>query len=58
MKSIEKINLVLRVFIILPIFYYLVHYVLIKIDAGELQMFLFYVYLPIVIFCALISHWR
>lgn len=37
---------VLTVLIVAPIWFYLVHWMLVRLEAGELQMFLFWVYLP------------
>lgn len=33
-------------FLVLPIFLYLLHFLLVSVGAGDLQMFLFWVYVP------------
>lgn len=43
----KKIAGVLVIFITLPIWFYLVHWLLKATGAGELQMFLFWVYVPV-----------
>lgn len=35
------------VFVVAPIWYYLLHFLLVQAGASDLQMFLFWVYLPL-----------
>lgn len=46
---------VITTFIYLPIWYYLVYSILVRVDASELMWFLFWVYLPVGIFCAIMN---
>jgi len=41
----------LAVFVTVPIWYYLIYKILVMINATELMFFLFWVYLPVGIFC-------
>ncbi len=56
MKAAKIISGLLAVFIGLPIWYYLVHFMLVHSGAGELQMFLFWVYVPLGIFIKFLDH--
>jgi len=47
MKKETTISLVLGLFVQLPIWFYLVWWLLTHIGAGDLQMFLFWVYVPV-----------
>jgi len=40
-------TLLFRFLIVLPIWYYLLYQILIRVDATELMMFLFWVYVPL-----------
>lgn len=42
----KKVTGILALFITLPIWFYLIHWLLKANNAGELQMFLFWVYVP------------
>jgi hypothetical protein len=46
MKRAKLIGVLLTLFVTLPIWFYLVHWMLRASNAGELQMFLFWVYVP------------
>lgn len=54
MKALKIIAGLISFFVVMPIWYYLLHYLLIKSGADDLQMFLFWVYLPFAIFAGLI----
>lgn len=43
---------ILRILITLPIWFYLVWWLLVHSNAGELQMFLFWVYVPVTMLLA------
>lgn len=43
---------ILTVFTYLPIWFYLVYQVLVRVEASELMWFLFYVYVPLGLFTA------
>lgn len=45
---------ILAIFITMPIWFYLVHWLLKAAGAGELQMFLFWVYVPVSILVQLL----
>ena len=47
MKAMQTIAGVLTILVTMPIWYYLLHFILVKIGAGDLQMFLFWVYAPV-----------
>jgi hypothetical protein len=46
-KRITVVWAILGVFFVIPIHLYLLHWLLVHSDAGDLQMFLFWVYLPV-----------
>lgn len=46
MNKIKLIGGLLALFVSMPIWFYLVHWMLKTTGAGELQMFLFWIYLP------------
>jgi hypothetical protein len=46
---------VIAVFLVMPIWYYLVHWLLVHSGAGDLQMFLFWVYMPFGVFTRLLD---
>ena len=43
------------IFIQLPIWFYLIYYILTTINASELTMFLFYVYMPVSLFVHIVA---
>jgi hypothetical protein len=55
MKSLKIITGLLVIFVTAPIWYYLLHWVLIASNAGDLQMFLFWVYVPFAFFIAIVG---
>jgi len=55
MKAMKRISGIVSVFVVAPIWYYLVHWMLVKSNAGDLQMFLFWVYLPFGIFVSILN---
>lgn len=55
MKKLNIISALLAVFVTLPIWFYLLHEVLERVNATELMWFLYWAYLPANIFVVLIS---
>ena len=55
MKAANIITTVLALLVTLPIWYYLVWYMLTAIKASELAWFLFYIYVPVGILAAIIK---
>ena len=55
MKALRIISALVSVFIVAPIWYYLLYKILVAIEATELMFFLYYAYLPISIFTATIN---
>lgn len=55
MKAMKVIVGLISIFIVMPIWYYLLHYMLVKSEAGDLQMFLFWVYIPFAILAGIIT---
>lgn len=47
MNKTKLISALLVMFITAPIWFYLLHWVLTKTGAGELQFFLFWIYVPV-----------
>lgn len=47
MKKMKAIAGVLSIFVVMPIWYWLVYQILKRVDASELMFFLFWVYLPV-----------
>lgn len=50
----KAIGVIIGIFISMPIWFYLLHTVLVAIDASELSWFLYYAYLPASVVGALI----
>jgi hypothetical protein len=50
MKVAKPISRLLAAFIVVPIWYYLLYWLLTRSGAGELQMFLFWIYVPVAVF--------
>ena len=46
-KKLRAVIFVLAIFIVLPIWYYLLYKILHRVDATELMWFLYWVYLPV-----------
>lgn len=55
MKALKIIFALIFIFMITPIWYYLLHFLLIRAGADELQMFLFWIYVPLGLLCATFS---
>lgn len=55
MKKLKIISGLLAVFVTLPIWFYLLHEVLERVNATELMWFLYWAYWPVSIFVVLIS---
>jgi len=47
LKALKTVSAILGLIIVMPIWYYLIYQVLIRVHATELMMFLFWVYLPV-----------
>lgn len=47
MKAIRVITGILSVFVVMPIWYYLLYQILVRVNATELMFFLYWVYLPV-----------
>lgn len=46
----KSVAVILRIVITMPIWFYLMHWMMVQLHAGDLQMFLFWVYVPVTIF--------
>ena len=55
MKAATIIAGLLALFISLPIWFYLMHYLLVAIAASDLAFFLFWVYVPVTVFIHVIT---
>lgn len=55
MKALSIIFGLATIFICGPIWYYLLHFLLVKAGASELQMFLFWIYIPLTVLFAIFS---
>lgn len=55
MKALNIIGGLVTVFITLPIWYYLMYHLMDKVGASELAWFLYYVYLPVHLFAAIVN---
>lgn len=51
----KKVAAILALFVTLPIWFYLVHWLLKANGAGELQMFLFWAYVPATILAQVLA---
>lgn len=51
----KKISLLLGLLVVLPIWYYLLYVILVAINATNLTWFLFWVYVPVGMFVAVLS---
>jgi hypothetical protein len=54
-KAVKTVSGLLAIFIVAPIWYYLMYWLLKHADAGDLQMFLFWVYIPVGVFVRLLD---
>ena len=52
----KVIQTLLATLVSLPIWYYLLYQILIRVDASELMMFLFWVYMPVTIFVGMLAN--
>lgn len=55
MKALSIIFGLAAIFICGPIWYYLLHFLLVRAGASELQMFLFWTYVPLALLMAIFS---
>lgn len=53
--NMKAISSILGLFVVLPIWYYLLYQILARVNASELMMFLFWVYLPVGVVVAVLS---
>ena len=51
----KAIGAVLSIFVVLPMWFYLLHSVLVGICASELQWFIFWAYVPVTAICVVIG---
>ena len=51
----KVVSALIAVFITMPIWYYLVYQILVRVEASELMWFLFWVYVPFSIFVMTIN---
>lgn len=55
MNGLKLVNGLLALFIVLPIWYFLLYRILVAVNASELMWFLFWVYLPVAILVQIIT---
>lgn len=55
MKKLKLAVGLMSLFLTAPIWYYLLHWMLVASNAGDLQMFLFWVYVPLAFVLGIIS---
>lgn len=54
-KKLKMVFALLSVFVVMPIYLYLIHWLLVSSGAGDLQMFLFWIYVPTAILMTVIQ---
>ena len=47
MKKLESVLALVTLLVVLPIWYYLMYQILVRVNATELMWFLFWVYIPV-----------
>ncbi len=57
MKKLETVKSLVALLITIPIWFYLLHSILVAINATELQFFLFWVYVPFSVFVHLVKEY-
>jgi hypothetical protein len=55
MKAIRLISGLLSIFLVMPIWYYLLYQILVRVNASELMFFLYWVYLPVALLSMTLS---
>ena len=55
MKAARYIVAILSIFVVAPIWYYLLYKILVGVGATELMWFLYYIYLPVAILASTLS---
>jgi hypothetical protein len=55
MKAVRVISILLSVFIVMPIWYWLLYQLLVRVHASELMWFLYWVYAPAGLFTNMLS---
>lgn len=53
--KLREVAAIIAVFITLPIWFFLLYKILVKVDASELMFFLYWIYLPFSIFVGVVS---
>jgi hypothetical protein len=51
----KKISGILSLFVSIPIWFYLLYQILVRVGATELMMFLFWIYVPVSIFSSMLA---
>ena len=54
MKKLKIIYAILHVLIVMPIWFYLLYQILVRVGASELMWFLFWIYIPVSILTVLL----
>lgn len=57
MKKLETVKILVAFLITIPIWFYLLHSILVAINATDLQFFLFWVYVPFTMFVHLVKEY-
>jgi hypothetical protein len=55
MKNIKLISALLIVVVTMPIWYYLLYQILVRVQASELMFFLYWIYLPVGLLSTVLS---
>lgn len=55
MNKARVISALLSLFVSLPIWFWLIYQILLRVDASELMFFLFWVYVPVTVFAQLLA---
>jgi hypothetical protein len=56
MKAMQTISALLSLIITMPIWFYLLYQVLVRVQATELMFFLFWIYFPVVMLTGILSN--
>jgi hypothetical protein len=51
----KLVRALLTLFVVLPIWFFLLYSVLVRVDASELMWFLFWVYMPVTVFARVLA---
>lgn len=55
MKAAKIVSGVLSIFVTMPIWYYLMYQILVRVEASELMFFLYWVYVPVTVLAQIIA---